>query len=102
VILTTLHFAGAKNTDNWCARKRESQHTFPLDVPLVPSSALAVAVDGECLSCDVFFLGETIRFGSLEFIADQFGSMSLYPMGMVQMPPSWVQPVVGYHPLCGP
>jgi hypothetical protein len=35
---------------------------------MVPSSALAVAADGEYLSCDVFSLGETIHFRILEFI----------------------------------
>jgi hypothetical protein len=30
---------------------------------------------------DVFSLGETIRFKSLEFIADRFGGLSLSPMG---------------------
>jgi hypothetical protein len=48
---------------------------------VVPSSSLTVAADGECLSCDVFSLGETIRFGSLEFIADCFSVLSLSPMG---------------------
>jgi hypothetical protein len=48
---------------------------------MVPSSALAVAADGELLSCDVFSLGETIRFGSLEFIADRFSGLSLSPIG---------------------
>jgi hypothetical protein len=43
VILTTLYLAGAKNTDSWCARKGGLQHAFPLDVTMVPSSALVVA-----------------------------------------------------------
>jgi hypothetical protein len=37
-ILTTLFLAGAKNTDSWCARKRDLQRAFPLDVSMVPSS----------------------------------------------------------------
>jgi hypothetical protein len=48
---------------------------------MVPSSALVVAADGERLSCDIFSLGDTIRFGSIEFIADRFGGLSLSCMG---------------------
>jgi hypothetical protein len=77
MILTTLYLVGTKNTYSWYARKGDLQHAFPLDVLMVPSSALAIAVDGECLSSDVFSLGETSLFGSLEFIADHFGSLSL-------------------------
>jgi hypothetical protein len=44
---------------------------------MIPSSVLAVVVDGECLSCGGFSLSETIRFGSLEFIIDCFGDLSL-------------------------
>jgi hypothetical protein len=36
---------------------------------MVPSSAITIAAYSECLSCDGFSLGETIRFGSIEFIA---------------------------------
>jgi hypothetical protein len=46
---------------------------------MVPSSALVVTADSECLSCDGFSLVETILFGRLEFIADFFGGMSLSP-----------------------
>jgi hypothetical protein len=52
---------------------------FPLDVPMVPSSALAVAADSECLSCGGFYLGNTIHFWSLEFITCRIGGMSLSP-----------------------
>jgi hypothetical protein len=48
---------------------------------MVPSSALAVTADGECLSCGGFSLGETTRFGNLKFIVDHFGALSLSPMG---------------------
>jgi hypothetical protein len=44
---------------------------------MVPSSALAVVVGGERLSCDGFSLSETIRFGNLEIIANGFGGLSL-------------------------
>jgi hypothetical protein len=47
---------------------------------MVPSSVLAITVGGERLSCGDFSLGETIRFGSLEFIADRFDGLSLSPM----------------------
>jgi hypothetical protein len=47
---------------------------------MVTFLALAVAADSERLACDVFSLGETICFGSLEFIADRFGGLSLSPM----------------------
>jgi hypothetical protein len=54
---------------------------FPLDIPMVPSSTLVVAADGEHLSHDVFSLGKTIHLGSLEFIADRFDDLSLFSMG---------------------
>jgi hypothetical protein len=75
-ILTTLYLAGARR-----ARKGDLELAFPLDVPMVPSMALAVTADGEHLSCDVFSHSETIRVGSLEFITDCFSGLSLSPMG---------------------
>jgi hypothetical protein len=48
---------------------------------MVPSSALAIATGSQCLSSNVFSLNKTIRFRSLKFIADQFGGLSLSPMG---------------------
>jgi hypothetical protein len=57
------------------------QRAFPLDIPMVPSSALVIAADGERLSCDVFYLSETIHFGSLEFSTDHFGGLILFAMG---------------------
>jgi hypothetical protein len=46
---------------------------------MVLLSALAVAADGERLTCGGFSLGETVRLGSFEFIADDFGGFSLSP-----------------------
>jgi hypothetical protein len=48
---------------------------------MVPSSALTIVANGEHLSCDVFSLSKTICFGSLEFITDCFGGLSLSCMG---------------------
>jgi hypothetical protein len=81
MILITLYLIGAKNIDSWCARKGDLQLAFPLYVLMVLSLMLIVIVDGECLSCNVFSLGETIHFRSLEFTADRFGGLSLSPMG---------------------
>jgi hypothetical protein len=54
---------------------------FPLDVTMVHSSALAVATDGERLMCSGFSLDETVRFESLEFIADYFRARASLPRG---------------------
>jgi hypothetical protein len=48
---------------------------------MVSSSTLIVTADGGCLSCDVFSLGETNHFRSLEFIIDRFDGLSLSLMG---------------------
>jgi hypothetical protein len=45
------------------------------------SSTLIVATDGECLTCGGFSVGQTIHFGSLEFIVDCFGGLRLSPKG---------------------
>jgi hypothetical protein len=50
-------------------------------VLMVPSSVLIIATDGEHLPCKGFSLSETIHFGSHEFIANQFGGLSLAPLG---------------------
>jgi hypothetical protein len=52
---------------------------FPLDVLMVHSSTLAISTDAEHLTCGGFSLGETIRFGSLQFITNCFGGLSLSP-----------------------
>jgi hypothetical protein len=48
---------------------------------MVHSSTLGVTTDGECLTCGGFSLAEIIFFGSHEFIADCFISLSLSPRG---------------------
>jgi hypothetical protein len=68
-----------KKTDSWHSRKGDLQRAFPVDVPMVPSSVLTVAADGERLSGDVFSFGKTIHFGSLEFNVDRFSGLSLAP-----------------------
>jgi hypothetical protein len=50
---------------------------FFYTVLMVPSSAFIATTGGVRSPCDVFSLGETIRFKSLEFIANRFGGMSL-------------------------
>jgi hypothetical protein len=48
---------------------------------MVHLTTLIVTTDSERLTYGGFSHGETIRFGSLEFIANCFGSLSLSPMG---------------------
>jgi hypothetical protein len=101
-IFTTLYLADAKKPNSWHARKGDLQRAFPSDVPMVPSSALIVVVDDECLSCGGLSFGETVRSGSLKFITNYFDGLSPSPRGTVQMPPSWAQHAVGHRPRYGP
>jgi hypothetical protein len=68
-----------ENTNSWHARKRDLQNAFPLDVLMVPSSAITITVDCECLTCGGFSLGETICLGNFEFITKYFDDPSLSP-----------------------
>jgi hypothetical protein len=51
------------------------QRAFPVDVPMVPSYAITIAIDGECLMCGGFPLGETVHLGNFKFIANYFGGL---------------------------
>jgi hypothetical protein len=48
---------------------------------MVHSSTLTITTNGEHLTYGGFSLGETVYFGSLEFIVICFGSLSLSPKG---------------------
>jgi hypothetical protein len=50
---------------------------FPLNISMVHSSMIVITTDSEHLTCGGFSLGKTFRFGSLEFIADCFDSLSI-------------------------
>jgi hypothetical protein len=50
-----------------------------LDISMVPSSALTIAVDDECLKCGGVYLNETICLGCFEFIPDYFSDLGLSP-----------------------
>jgi hypothetical protein len=79
VILTTLYFTGAKNTNSWHARKEDLQRVTSLDILIVPSSSIAITADGECLAYGGFSLSEPVGLGNFEFIANYFGGLSLSP-----------------------
>jgi hypothetical protein len=80
-----------------CTKKGDLHCVFPLDVLMVPLSALAFSADGERLTCDDFSLSETVCLGSFEFIADYFSGLSLSPRRVTQAPPSWAQPAATHH-----
>jgi hypothetical protein len=79
MILITLYLVGVENTDSWLVRKTDLHQAFPLNVPMVPSSAITVVADGERLMCGQFSLSETVCLGNFEFITDYFDSLSLSP-----------------------
>jgi hypothetical protein len=82
--LTTLYLAGAKNTDNWHARKGDLQHAFPLDILMVPSS---MANPSSPPVIHIFYSTScspktpTTRSGDLKFITDRSSKLSLSPEG---------------------
>jgi hypothetical protein len=84
--LTTLYLVGVKNIDSWRSRKGDLQRAFPPNVLMVPSLAFIATTGDKCLPNHVSSPGRTIHFGSLEFITDHFGSLSLTPLEMVQVP----------------
>jgi hypothetical protein len=55
------------------------QLAFPLNILIVPSSAITSATYGEHLTHGRFSLGKTVRLGNFEFIANYFNNMSLSP-----------------------
>jgi hypothetical protein len=71
--------AGEENNDSWHAKKEDLQRAFPLNVPMVPSTVITIAADGECLTCGGFSLGETVCLENFKFIADYFSGLSLSP-----------------------
>jgi hypothetical protein len=85
-----------KNNDSWHARKEDLQRAFPLDVPMVPSSTITIAIDGERLTCAGFSLSEPVCLRNFKFIADYFGDLSLPLRGATQVPPSWAQFAAGH------
>jgi hypothetical protein len=71
---------------------------YPLNVSIVHSPKLTIIADSNCKTDIGFVLGETIRFRSLEFIADCYSSLSLsLPRGMTHLSCSWEWFTVGHH-----
>jgi hypothetical protein len=62
---------------------------------MIHSSTLAITTNGECLICGGFSLGKIVRFGSQEFITDNFDNLSFSPRGMTQASSSWERQAVG-------
>jgi hypothetical protein len=54
---------------------------FPLNVLMVHSPKPVVTTDGNHQTDDGFTMVKSIHFGSLEFVADRFGVLSLFPEG---------------------
>jgi hypothetical protein len=72
---------------------------------IVQSLVFITTTDAERSPCEGFHLGETIRFRSLEFIANRFGGLSLSlppPLETAQEPSSWAPPVVSHRSYSGP
>jgi hypothetical protein len=59
--------------------KGDLHRAFPLDIRMVPSSAITIATNGEHLMCGGFSLSKTIGLGNFEFIANYFDGLSLSP-----------------------
>jgi hypothetical protein len=72
---------------------------------MVPSSAFIAIAGSERLLCDGFSLGETVRFGSLELIANHFGGLSLSPLGTglgtTTMGPTYGRPMLPQRIMVG-
>jgi hypothetical protein len=54
---------------------------FPQAIPMVPSSLIAIATNGEHVTCGGFSQGEPVHLENFEFIVDYFGGLSLSPRG---------------------
>jgi hypothetical protein len=75
--LITKFLPVQKSNDGWCTKKGDLQHAFPLNIPMVLSSAITIATDGEHLTCGGFSLSETVHLENFEFITDYFDGLSL-------------------------
>jgi hypothetical protein len=54
---------------------------FPLNILMIHSPKPTIIANNNNLTGIGFAWGETIRFGSLEFIANRFGNLSISPEG---------------------